>query len=228
MKKNLFVYSVVLLSLASVVSLPAATTNLVQNLSFKLTAWSQGPTVTNGNTVSVTANTQSIVTKDIIGWLGTATTNRFTNSQLLVVNQLNVPNSKSVIMVRTTSKVSKTQSITNNVDVSDFFASVTYAATVNNYTYSKSNNVVNPGTYYGYWGFYLFSDTNYPSLPVTFQVAGLGVDSAINVVGSKKAVLGLADQFAITNAAGTGMLNSNVFIIAGNIIISGKTLEVHP
>jgi len=228
MKKTIQSYSIALLTLAGALSLPAATTNLVQNLSFKLTAWSQGSTVTNGNQVSVQANTRSIVTKDIIGWLGAATTNSFTNSQLLVINQLNVPNSKSVIMVRTTGKVSKTQSITNNVDVSDFFASVTYAATVNNYSYNRTNNVVNPGTYYGYWGFYLFSDTNYPALPVTFQVAGLGVDSAINVVGSKKAVLGLADQFAITNAAGTGLLNSNVFIIAGNIIISGKTLEVHP
>jgi hypothetical protein len=184
--------------------------------------------VTNGNIVSIKANTQSIVTKDIIGWLGMATSNTFTNGQLVVVNQLGVPDSKSVIMVRTTTKISKAQTVTNNVDVSDFFASVTYAATVNNYSYNISNNVVNPGTYYGYWGFYLLDNTNYPSLPVTFQVSGLGVDSAVNVISSKKAVLGLADQFSITNAAGTGTANSNAFILGGNINITGKSLEVTP
>jgi hypothetical protein len=115
------------------------------------------------------------------------------------------------------------------VDVSGFFASVTYAATVNNYSYNSSNNVVNSGTYYGYWGFYLLNNANYPPLPVTFQVSGLGVDSAVNVTGkNKKVVLGLADQFSITNAAGFGYVNTNAFIIGGNIAISGQTIEVDP
>jgi hypothetical protein len=225
MKKML---SLVLLAITGVVSAQATQTNLIQALNFKFTAWSQGTTVTNGNIVSVKANAQSIVTKDVIGWLGTATANSFTNSQLLVVNQLNTPISNNHIIVRTTTKVSRTQSVTNDVDVSGFFGSYTFAATVDNYSYNNSNNVVNPGAYYGYWDFYLSSATNYPPLPVTFNVTGLGVDGVYNVTGAKKAVLGAADVFSITNAAGIGLVNSNTFILAGSIIISGKTLEVDP
>ena len=229
MKTYLKLGALALLAAASTASIPAATTNLVQNLTFKMTAWTQGTTVTNGNIVSVPAIAHSIVTKDIIGWLSTATTNNsFTNSQLVVINQLGVPESKTVIMVRTKSKLSKKQSVTNDVDVSGFFATVANAATVNNYSYNNSSNVVNPGTYYGYWSFYFLSDTNHVLLPVTFLVTGLGVDTAVNITGPKKAVLGLADQFGITNAAGTGMMNNTPFIIGGNIVINGKTLEVHP
>ena len=229
MKTRLKLYYIGILSIACAVAVQAAQTNLVQSLTFKMTAWSQGATTTNGSIVTVKANSQSIATKDIIGWLGTTTTNSFTNAQLLVINPFGVAESQSRIIVRTTTKVSKTLSITNDVDVSGFFASVTYAATVNNYSYNSSNNVVNSGTYYGYWGFYLLNNANYPPLPVTFQVSGLGVDSAVNVTGkNKKVVLGLADQFSITNAAGFGYVNTNAFIIGGNIAISGQTIEVDP
>jgi hypothetical protein len=220
--------SMALLTIASAATVQASQTNVVQSLTIKMTAWSQGPTTTNGTTVTVKANSQSIATKDILGWLGTATTNNFGSSQLLVMNQLGVPESQSRIIARTITKVSKTLSTTNNVDVSGFFGSVTYAATVNNYSYNSSSNVVNPGTYYGYWGFYLLNNANYPPLPVTFQVSGLGVDSAVDITNTKKAVLGLADNFSITNAAGIGMMGTNEFIIGGNIIISGKTVEVDP
>lgn len=217
-----------LLLLVSAAGAQAAHTNLVQNLTFKLTAWSQGSTVTNGNLVTVSAITQSIITKDIIDWLGLATTNSFTNAQLLMVNDFGEPATKSVVIVRSRIPLTKKSAITNDVDVSDFFASVTYAATVNNYSYNNTNNAVNPGTYYGYWGFYLLSDTNHPALPVTFQVSGLGVDSAVNLVGKKKQVFGVVDQFSITNAAGIGQVNGHPFIIAGNISITGKTLEITP
>lgn len=220
--------AVAFLTLAGVAGVPAAQTNIVQTLTFKLTAWSQGATTTNGNIVSVQANQQSIITKDIIGWLGTATTNSFTNGQLLVINELGVPAAKTHIVVRTKTPVTKTFAITNDVDVSDFFASVTYAATVNNYSYNTTNNVVGPGIYRGYWGFYLLNDGNHPALPVTFQVTGLGVDSAVNILSKKKVLYGLADQFSITNAAGTGDVTGHPFVIAGNIVISGKNLEVTP
>ena len=220
--------AVSLLTLASVGSVQAAQTNLVQTLTFKLTAWSQGPTTTNGNSVTVSANQQSIVTKDIIGWLGTATTNSFVNGQLLMINEFGGASAKSHIFVRTKTPITKKTAITNDVDVSDFFASVTYAATINSYSYNNSNNVVGPGTYHGYWGFYLLNNPAYPALPVTFQVTGLGVDSAVNIVGKQKVVYGLADQFSITNAAGTGDVNGHPFVIGGNIVISGKNLEVTP
>jgi hypothetical protein len=220
--------AVALLILAGVANVRAAHTNIVQTLNFKLTAWSQGPTTTNGSIVSVQANPQSILTKDIVGWLGAATTNSFVNGQLLVINELGVPAAKTYIVVRTKTTITKTTAITNDVDVSDFFASVTYAATVNSYSYNTANNAVGPGIYRGYWGFYLLNEANHPALPVTFQVTGLGVDSAVNIVGKKKVVYGLADQFSISNAAGTGLVNGLPFIIGGNIVIIGKTLEVAP
>jgi len=222
MKTYFKLCSLALLTIAGAAGVNAAETNLVQSLNFKLTAWSQGPTTTNGQMVSVSASKQSIVTKDVIGWLGTATTNNFTNGQLLVINQLGAPISNNRIIVRIRTPA------TNDVDVSGFFGSFTYAATVNNYSYNNTNNSVGPGTYYGYWGFYLLSDTNYPLLPATFQTTGLGVDSVNKLVGKNKSALGLYDQFSIPNAAGIGQLNGKPFIIFGSITITGKTLEVNP
>jgi hypothetical protein len=228
MKPYLKSGAILLAAFVGIASVQAAQTNLVQTLTFKLTAWSQGPTTTNGNIVTVTANQRSIVTKDIVGWLGSVTSNNFVNGQLLVVNSFNAPAGQNHIVVRTKTSVSKTTSITNDVDVSNFFASLTHAATVNSYTYNLTSKTVGPGKYYGYWGFYLLNNPGYPTLPVTFQVTGLGVDSAVNVVNKKKVVYGLADQFSITNAAGTGEVNGVPIVIGGNIVISGNTLEVTP
>jgi hypothetical protein len=213
--------SLTLLAVASVAGVNAAETNLVQSLNFKFTAWSQGSTTTNKNIVSVSASKQTIVTKDVIGWLGTATTNNFTNGQLLVINQFDAPISNNRIVVRTKMPA------TNDVDVSGFFGRFAYGATVNNYSYNNTNNSVNSGTYYGYWGFYLLSDTNYPLLPATFQTSGMGIDSVNNLVG-KNNMRGLYDQFSIADAAGVGQLNGQPFIIFGSITITGKTLEVDP
>jgi hypothetical protein len=211
------------LTSAGVSSSQATQTNLLQALSFKLTAWSQGAPVTNGNTVTIKANSQSVVTKDILTWLGVATTNNFTGAQLLMVNQLGVPSSKSHTIVRV-----KVAGVTNNVDVSAFFGVVTYAPTVNSYSYNVSNNIVSAGKYYGYWGFYFLETTNNPLLPVTFHVNGFGVDSVVNVTGKNKVVLGLADQFGITNGVGTGQMNGNPFLVTGNVSITGKTVETQP
>jgi len=215
--------SIALLVITGVISSEGSQTNLVQNLAFKLTAWSQGATTTNGSLVTVMANGQSIVTKDVLGWLGVATTNNFTNAQLVVINRLGTPDTKAHVFVRM-----KVNGTTNNVDVSEFFGTVTYVATVNSYSYNNTNNIVNPGKYYGYWGFYLLENQSYPSLPVTFYVNGFGVDSVINIMTKKKVVLGMADQFSTTNAVGLGQVNGHQFIITGNISITGTTLEPQP
>jgi hypothetical protein len=223
MKSHLKLSVLTLLASASLATVQAAETNLVQTLNFKLTAWSQGPTVTNGSTVTVQANSQSIVTKDVIDWLGLATTNNFTGGQLLVVNQFNAPISKSKIIVRVKSKTA-----TNVVDVSSFFASVTYAPTVNSYSYNLINSSVTPGNYYGYWGFYLLGSTNYPALPVTLQMSGFGTDRVTSVTGKKNTGTGLVAQFSMNNAAGTGEVQGKPFIVTGNITITGKTVELVP
>jgi len=223
MKNHLKLCSFIFLTSLSVISSQGTQTNLVQSLTFKLTAWSQGTTTTNGSIVTVKANSQSIVTKDILTWLGVATTNNFTTSQLLVINQLGVPDSKSYMVVRT-----KVGNVTNNVDVSAFFGIITYAPTVNSYSYSLVNNAISPGNYYGYWGFYLLENPSCPLLPVTFSLNGFGVDSVVNVIGTKKVILGQADQFSVTNGVGTGQVNGNPFVITGNVSITGKTVETHP
>jgi hypothetical protein len=229
MKTYLKLCSIALLTITGVSHSQGAQTNLVQSLAFKLTAWSQGATTTNGSLVTVNANSQSIVTKDVLTWLGLATTNNFATSQLLVVNQLGTPESKAHVIVRT-----KLNGATNNVDVSNFFgteiyvAAVNSLATVNSYSYNNSNNVVNPGKYYGYWGFYLLENPSYPALPVTFNVNGFGVDAVNNIIGKKKVVLGLADQFSTTNAVGFGHVQGRPFIVTGNVSITGTTLEAQP
>lgn len=222
-KTYLKLCSLAICTLASVSSSQAAQTNVVQNLAFKLTAWSQGAPVTNGSTVTVKANSQSIVTKDILTWLGVATTNNFAGAQLLMVNQLGVPSAKSHTIVRV-----KVAGVTNNVDVSAFFGVIAYVSTVNSYSYNISNNIVGVGNYYGYWGFYLLENPSCPLLPVTFHVNGFGVDSVVNVTGKNKVVLGLADQFSITNAVGVGDANGKSFLITGNVSITGKTVETTP
>ena len=223
MKDYLKLCSIAFLTITGVISSQGLQTNLVQNLTFKLTAWSQGATTTNGTLVTVKANSQSIVTKDVLGWLGVATTNNFASSQLVVINRLGTPETKAHVFVRT-----KASGTTNSVDVSAFFGTITYVATVNNYSYNNSNNAINPGNYYGYWGFYLLENPSYPALPVTFYVNGFGVDSVVNIVAKKKVVLGLADQFSTTNAVGLGQVNGQQFILTGNISITGTTLEPQP
>lgn len=225
MKTYLKLCSFALLTLTGVISSQGAHTNVVQNLVFKLTAWTQGATTTNGSLVTVTANSQSIVTKDVLTWLGQATTNNFSSAQLLVINQLGSPISKAHVFARTIAS-----GVTNNVDVSSFFGTLTYAPTVNSYTYNNTNHVINAGNYYGYWGFALLENYDYPALPVTFYVTGFGVDAVSNIVGKKKVVFGLADQFSVTNGVGLGQVNGNInkFMITGNISITGKTLETQP
>ena len=223
MKMHLKLSSLVLLTGLSLISSQGAQTNLVQNLAFKLTAWSQGKTTTNGSTVTVKANSQSIVTKDVLTWLGVATTNNFATSQLLVINRLGVPGSISRMVVRT-----KIGNITNNVDVSAFFGIIANAPTVNSYSYSLANNTINPGNYYGYFGVYLLENPSCPLLPVFFGLNGFGVDSVINVLSTKKVIVGQAEQFSVTNAVGIGHMNGQPFIITGNVSITGNTLETHP
>ena len=215
-------WSIAFLAITSIVGVQSAQTNLVQALNFKFTIITQGATVTNGNLVSFSAVKQSVVTKDVINWLGVATTNVFINGQLLVINELNTLISNNHIIVRTA-----TRTTTNDVDVSDFFGSFTYASTVNNFSYNNSNNIVNPGTYYGYWGFYLRGDSNHPLLPANFEVTGLGIDAVSYITApKKKVVLGVGDLFSITNSAGTGQFNGAPFLVTGSIIISGKAIEV--
>ena len=227
MKSSLKAFLIALLVVVGVVNVQSAQTNIVQTLTFQLTAWTQGANTTNGTTTSVVASSRSIVTKDVIGWLGMATTNDFTGGQLLVLNTLGDPGSKLRIVVRV-----KTTVPAKDVDVSDFFAVVAHAATVNNYSFNNTNNLVGPGTYHGYWGFYLQNDDKHPALPVTFQATGYGTDVATGIKGSKGVVLGLSDQFTMANAAGTGMANGQPFVFFGSIIVGGKisakTLEVTP
>jgi len=212
----------IFLATAGMDRVEAAESNLVQDLNFRFTAWYQGPTVTNGHTVIYNANSRSIVTKDVIGWLGTATGNNFSNGVLLVVTRLGVTNPETRVIVHV-----KTATSTNDVDVSGFFRRIGDEVTVDNVRCNTINGAVN-GTFYGYWGFALHDSTNseYSPLPAHFRAGGFGVDSVFSIVNTNKQVIGVADLGTVANAAGTGDRNGIPFIVEGSIGIIGKVVEV--
>jgi hypothetical protein len=103
------------LMLAGVARINAATTNLVQNISFALTCYEQGSTnhpSTNVTTIAV--NKFRLTTKDIIGEIGLATSNRFSGkAQLVLVTDTASSNSVSTVEIRDGTNAP--------VDVSSFF-----------------------------------------------------------------------------------------------------------
>ena len=217
---KLFVF--VCLTTAGVRGIQAAETNLVQDLHFHLTAWYQGPTVTNDNTVTYHTTNSTVTTRDVVNWLGTATGNDLSNGVLLVVTQLGVSNAESRVIVRV-----KTPTSTNNVNVSSFFERIANAVTVDHIKYNTTNGAVN-GMYVGYWGFVLQNSTNadYQPLPAHFSASGFGVDEVESVVDSAGNVIGVADVGTVANAAGTGDWDETPAVFEGSIEVLGQVVEI--
>src|SRR5882724_1299591 len=72
--------------IAGMAQINAATTNLVQNISFALTFYEQGPTNhPSAQKTTVTVNKFRVTTKDIIAELGAATSNSFSAKAKLVL-----------------------------------------------------------------------------------------------------------------------------------------------
>src|SRR5690242_5549492 len=104
----------------------AAQTNAVQFINVQLTLLTQGDYETNKpatNDISATIQKTTIATKDIISWLGTATTNTFSaKAKLVRVKHFNVDTNETTIEIR-----DGTNAV---VDVTAFFANSTSAVTV--------------------------------------------------------------------------------------------------
>lgn len=193
----------------------AAQTNLVQNLSLKLVAYSQGLSTTNKNIVNENLNTGTISTKQVISVLGTATTNDFSSSAALVVVTPLVggTNGTPSIVINDGS---------NSVDVTSFFNITNYSNEAHSATF-KSGTLVTE-TRYRFRGFDLVDNTNYPSLGLHFATAGLWTDS-INPIVSRAGVLGYNSEVTFTvNGKGESGSTKNL-VLTGTISLgSGKVI----
>jgi len=203
----------------------AKETNLVQHLTFSLTAWYQGPTLTNGTTIISNANSRTIGTKQVLNWLGSATTNSFTNASLLIIKQLDVTNPAVRFVVR-----EKIGGVTTNFDVSPFFTRTFGSPQVANTTLNTSNGALN-GSFYGNVGFALEDATNYPTLKGHFDMGGFRITTITTLENKKHEIIGVTEQGSIPNAFGKGDIilsgtNVTPFTAEGSITINGQVTEV--
>ncbi len=193
-------------------------TDLVQRVTFRLTAISQGAGKTRPSGVVVSNATTSVInTRDVIGWLGTATGITFSNASLLVIRPL-ADGSVSRVVVRQTVNGSSV-----DADVTAFFARVSGDVSVNQATYAPDGSV--NGTFYGIQGFTL-QDTPIYTLPAHFTVSGFGITTVTTLVNRKGNKVGIADEGSVDNAAGTGDNNGSPVILEGHIDVTGQTVEV--
>jgi len=225
MKKILFFAILTALAALDAVQASAKETNLVQHLFFNLTAWYQGPTVTNGSIIISNANSRTIVTKQVINWLGQATTNNFTNASLLIIKQLGVTNPATRFVVR-----EKIKGVATNVDVTPFFSRTFGAPQVASTSLNTTNGALN-GTFYGGVGFRLQDATNYPSLKGHFDVGGFRITTFTTLQNKHHQVVGVTEQGSIPNAFGKGDItlsgtNLTPFTTEGSITINGQVQEV--
>jgi hypothetical protein len=224
MRKILLFTIMTALAAVDAVQASAAETNLVQHLSFNLTAWYQGPTVTNGSIIISNANSRTIVTKQVITWLGQATTNSFTNASLLIIKQLGVTNPLTRFVVR-----EKIKGVTTSVDVTPFFLRTFGAPEVASTSLNTTNGALN-GTFYGGVAFRLQDNSNYPALKGHFDVGGFRVTTFTSLQNKHHQLIGETEQGSVRNAFGKGDFVSNgttnLFTAEGSITINGQVQEV--
>lgn len=224
MKKILLFTVMTALAAADAVQASAKETNLVQHLSFHLTAWYQGPTVTNGSIIISNANSRTIVTKQVINWLGQATTNSFTNASLLIIKQLGVTNPLTRFVVR-----EKINGVTTNVDVTPFFLRTFGVPQVASTSLNTTNGALN-GTFYGAVSFTLRDASNYPALKGHFAAGGFRITTFTSLQNKHHQVIGETEQGSIPNAFGKGDIilsgtNVTPFSAEGSITINGQVQE---
>src|SRR5262245_33830497 len=77
----------------------AATTNMLQNLDIKLTAYYQMEPTTGSDSVMLNAGKATVSNKDIIAILGVATTNIFSsNAKLMLETEFDSPDERQIIV----------------------------------------------------------------------------------------------------------------------------------
>jgi hypothetical protein len=184
-------------------------TNLVQNLTIRLVAISQGPTETNRNIIRTSTDFARVGTAEVIQQLGTATGNNFSEqANLLVVTPL--PGGSPAIVVRDG---------TSSVDVSSFFV---YEVKTGFVTSSQSNTRTgrSSSTDYSVERLALVDSASFPALTLHFDVQGIAVDTMSTAPNTGPH----ADLNA--NVSGSGDQNASLLLLEGVFRIQGYSLEV--
>jgi hypothetical protein len=216
-KTSLFAASVI----AACWSVPAraAETNAVQTINLQLTLLTQGPFHTNSpatNDISATATRTTIATKDVIGWLGTATSNHFSlTAKLVRVRHFNAATNQTTIEIRDGTNAP--------VDVSAFFSNTFSSEKVDESIYNRETGL-RTGTLFENLHLDL---TNAPphNLVAHFNVLGSARLSYVSVTSGKTVLV--ADDITATGLAGAGAGPDGVLgLMTGSVIINGTVREV--
>jgi hypothetical protein len=193
----------------------AGTTNSVQNISFELTFFTQGPTNhPSADITTIKVDKFRVTSKDIIAALGEATTNNFSaKARLVSVRDATSTNSVRYIEVRDG---------TNIVDVSRFFNLTTSETNVISVRSSNYNSIteIDSGVVYSIIHLTL-TQTN---LTASLNLSGFASTKHTSIKDGG-IVLGVDEIDAAV--AGSGMGTNGVPAIAtGRMNFTGKTLKV--
>jgi hypothetical protein len=193
-------------------------TNVVQHLNLQLTYLTQGPYKTNSpatNDISATAVRTAVTTKDVIGWLGTATTNNFPATASLVrVKHFNAATNFTTFEVRYG---------TNNVDVSALFAETASSEKIDASIYNKVTKL-STGKQFEVLHLTLTNAAPYNLVPY-FRVQGMATMSYVSALSGKTHLT--ADTILAPAIAGPGATsNGTPALVFGSAAIIGTTTEV--
>lgn len=190
-------------------------TNIVQNINFRLTLIEQGSTNhPSANLTVVTLDRARVTTRDIIAALGTATTNDFSaNARLVRVKHVLTDGEFTSYQVRDHTNAP--------VDVTSFFSGTFTESPIRAYKYNSATGI-NTGLNYGVLHLVL---TNTPPFNLTgsLDLAGGAVTEHASIK-TGNVVLGVDDVTAAV--AGTGIdTNGIAGILTGTITITGRIVE---
>jgi len=197
----------------------AAQTNAVEFLNLQLTFFTQGPTVTNKpatNDISTSVIKTSVATKDVIGWLGTATTNDFpATAKLVRVVHLNAGGDTRTFEVRYGS---------NSVDVTPFFATSTNSILMLGKSIYNPVTGLSTGSLMENLYLRFTNAPDYNLLPF-FHVSGSATVKYVAVKSGKTTLS--ADEISAPDVFGNGLGTNGVHaLVTGSISSTGTTTEV--
>jgi hypothetical protein len=198
---------------AGMAQIHAATTNLVQDISFTLTFYEQGPTNVSGTTTTIAVKKIKVTTKDVIAAIGSATTNSFSSKAKLVL----VRDASSITNV----SFYEIRDGTNPpVDITGFF-SRSQSDTVYGSSYDSATGID--------------TGVNYSVLHILLANASLtaGLDLKGFATTTHASIKDKADHTVIgvdtieADVSGTGVdINGVSAVVNGSVSILGKTLKI--
>ncbi len=198
--------------IAGMAQINAATTNLVQNISFELTFYQQGTTNhPSADKTTVTVNKFRVTTKDIIAAIGAATSNNFSaNAKLVFVKDATSSNAVSYVEIRDG---------TNSPVVVSNFVHTTYGLTVNSSSFNSATGI---GT--GESESILNLTVTNAALTASLKLSGFATTKHASIK-DKNVVIGVDTVDA--DLAGTAVGTNGVpAVVNGTLFIDGKTLKV--